>query len=129
VVVHGLEELSSLLRETTEQLNREPSRRAEAAAELRQLLEELKSGLKGTMENLMRPALGLSCEAYAESLHLAEGARAVAEKLKRTPGRRAGLVQAATAIERAARCLSLLSEAALDRAVALGNETILVTPP
>ena len=129
VVVHGLEELSSLLRETAEQLNREPSRRADSASELRQLLEELKEGLKGVMENLMRPSLGDSCEGYAESARLAETARAVAEKLRRAPARRAGLVQASTAIERGARCLALLSEVALDRAVAVGSETILVSTP
>lgn len=128
VVVHGLEELSSLLRETAEELNREPSRRADCAAELRELLEELKGGLKAVMENLMRPSLGQSCEAYAEGLRIAESARAVALRLKGIH-RRAGLFQAATAIERSARCLSVLSEVALDRAVAVGTETILVAAP
>ncbi|HYK93690.1 MAG TPA: hypothetical protein VEY07_06575, partial [Thermoplasmata archaeon] len=128
VVVHGLEQLSALLRETAEQLNREPSRRAEMGGELRQLLDELTSGLRGVMENLMRPSLGQSCEAYAESVHIADRARQIVDRLKGN-GRRAGLVQAAAAIERSARCLSGLSEVALDRAVAQGTETILVTTP
>ena len=129
VVVHGLEELSALLREAAEELNREPSRRAAAGPELRQLLEEIKNGLKAIIENLMRPSLGASCEAYADSQRLAESARALSDRMKRGSSRRAGLAQATTAVERGARCLALLSEVALDRAVATGTETILVTPP
>ncbi len=128
VVIHALEELSALLGEIANELNREPSRRADRGTELRQLLGELKEGLKGVMESLMHPALGQACDGYAESLRLSEAARALAGEL-RSSTRRNGLYQAVTALERTVRCLSQLSEVALDRAVAQGSETILVSPP
>ncbi len=128
VVVHALEELAALLGETATELNREPSRRADHAPELKQLLTELKDRLKGAMESLMRPSVGQACDGYAESLRLAEAARGLAAQF-RGGSRRAGLIPATAALERSARCLSQLSEVALDRAVAQGSETILVSAP
>ncbi|MCI4368412.1 MAG: AbrB/MazE/SpoVT family DNA-binding domain-containing protein [Thermoplasmata archaeon] len=128
VVVHALEEMGELLREITEELNRAPGSFGATGSELRQLLDRMKDGLKSVMEALMHPTLSGACEAYAESKNLVESARSSAHQLK-GPARKNGVYAATLALQRGAACLSILSQVALDRAVANGAETILVAAP
>jgi AbrB family looped-hinge helix DNA binding protein len=128
VVVHALEQIATLFAEVAEELNREPAAVREYANEVRRLLGELKTRLKGVMETLMRPSLGAACDGYSESRQLSESARSAAMRLK-GPARRSGVLPALLALHRSASCLALLAEVALDRAVAQGSETVLVTAP
>lgn len=128
VVVHALEEIASLLAEISAELNRDPAHLGPAGAEVRVLLSELKANLKSIMESIMRPSLAIACDVHAESLRLADSARSATGRLK-GDARRNGLLAAAHAVQRSARCLALLSQVALDRAVAQGGETILVAAP
>jgi AbrB family looped-hinge helix DNA binding protein len=128
VVVHALEELASVLGEVASELNRTPAEVADPEGEVAALLRDLKASLKGIVETLMRPSLGSACDGFAESVRLSETARTAAGHLKGA-ARRNGLLAATHALGRGASCLALLSEVALDRAVAQGTETILVTPP
>ena len=128
VVVHALEELGGLLGAVAGDVNRAPSELGASAPVLRGLLAELKESLKGVVETLMRPTLSASCEVYAETARLVESARTSAGRLK-GPQRRNGALAAAVGLQRAAGCLAVLSEVALDRAVAQGNETILLAAP
>lgn len=127
VVVHTLEELGDLFAEIAHLLNEAPSRVADGE-DLKGLLGSLKQGLKTVIETIMHPSLARACEAYADSSRLSELARAQGLKV-RGPARRHGLYAATVALQRSAACLSVLGEVAIDRAVAAGNETILVTPP
>jgi hypothetical protein len=126
VVVHALEEVGLILAEVTEELNQDPQGLRENSGDLRELLATFKVNLKAVVESLMHPELGGACEAYAEILRLVDGARTSARQLK-SSARRNGVYQATAALQRAAGCMGALSEVALDRAVAAGNESVLLT--
>ncbi len=128
VVVQSLEDLGGLLSEIAAELNREPATLKDARDVLGPVLGELKEHLKAVVEMLMRPSLAASCESHADLTRLVESARTAAKRLKGPSGRN-GARAAARALERAAVCLAGLGESALDRAVAAGNETILLTAP
>jgi len=128
VVVHALEQIAELFAEVAQELNREPAASLENADDIRRLLQELKAGLKGVIESLMRPSLGAACDCYAESRQLSDAARGAALRLKGA-ARRSGVLPALLALQRGASCLTLLAAVALDRAVAQGSETVLVTAP
>lgn len=127
VVVHALDELGALLTEMARELDADPTARDGLAAAMGPLLAALKAGLKSVMDALMRPSLADACDAHAESTRLAEAAQAVGRGLKRAQRRRGAFV-ATLAVQHGAACLTTLSEVALDRAVQLGNETILISP-
>jgi len=127
VVVHALEELGPLLAEIAREIQRAPPPR-HADAGFRTMLAEFKVSLKAVVETLVRPSLSQACEAYAESIRLAESARSALAGVK-GPARKSGLPGALAALQRGATSLSILAQAALDRAVAAGNETILVQTP
>jgi len=128
VVVHALEELAGLLGECATELNREPVRRAEPTGELKEVLEELKTGLKLVMETLMRPSVEGACDGYAESQRVVASAHVATRHLRR-PGQRAAVGWASSSLDRAAGCLALLSEIALDRSVAQGTEPAITLAP
>ena len=128
VVVQTLEEMGDLLQEITATLNEEPARLAGADPGIAEILDGLKGGLKAVVESLMHPSLARATEAYSESVRLKELAHSVARRQK-GPARKSGLYLAALALERTAGRLSALAEVAVDRAVAVGTETILVTAP
>ncbi|MCI4331715.1 MAG: AbrB/MazE/SpoVT family DNA-binding domain-containing protein [Thermoplasmata archaeon] len=128
VVVHSLEEIGDHLSEITDELNHKPSERSPTDPEIQQLLAALKGGLKEVVEALMHPSLGRACDAYAESTRLTAVARATSHRAKGA-ARKNGRYASAVSLQRASSCLAALSEVAIDRAVAGGNETILVTAP
>ncbi len=127
VVVHMLEELGELLAHVAQEVNRAPSSyRAGGAVAL--CLPELRQHLKGIVEALMHPSLPAACESYGEVARLRAG-------LVTVPGRRtrSGRTPARgtdgsmhLALERSAACLGTLAEVAIDRAVAIGTETVIV---
>ncbi len=125
VVVHALEEVGKMLAEVGEELNREPVDLKATENQLSRLLDDLKTGLKSVVDILMRPSLGGACDACAENLRLAEAARSSAKQL-RAPARRNGIYHATVAVQRAASCLAVLSEIALDRAGSAGTETVML---
>ncbi len=128
VVVAALEELGELLAESVGALNRDPSELGDAGTDVLPLIAGLKSGLEDIVETLMHPSLGRACEAYGENARLSTIAQEAADMLK-GPARRNGTFHALSGFNRAAACLTSLGAVAIDRAVAVGNETILVTPP
>ncbi len=126
VVVHALEELASLFGEALSSLNEEASRLTAVAREaLAARLPEMKAHLKAVVDALMHPSLDHACEVYRQSRQI-EDSLAVPGRTAR--GRAAGpiLPVASHRLQRGVGCLSLLAEVAIDRAVASGNETILV---
>ncbi|MCI4358765.1 MAG: AbrB/MazE/SpoVT family DNA-binding domain-containing protein [Thermoplasmata archaeon] len=127
VAVHALEELGGIVGEIARELHEGDPDSGPDDAALPALLEELKLGLKTTVETLMHPSLPAACDAFAESAHLAESARARARVLK-GPARRSGVYAATIGVQRSAACLTILSEVALGRAVSAGNSTVLLTP-
>jgi AbrB family looped-hinge helix DNA binding protein len=128
VVVHSLEEIGGHLAEIADELNAKPSERSPTDPDLRQLLAAIKGGLKEVVEALMHPSLGRACDAYAESTRLTGVARTTSQKAKGA-ARKNGRYASAVSLHRASACLAALAEVAIDRAVAGGNETILVTAP
>lgn len=128
VVVHALELLGELLAEAAEELNRSPSHAGDGSVALRGLFAEVKDDLAQVVETLMHPSLSGACEAYAESVRLAETAKSVERELK-SPAKRTGIRSAVGALYRAAGALGAIAEVSLDRAVALGSETILLDAP
>lgn len=126
VVVHALEELGALVGDLAEDLNRDTSAARPFDPALPGMLAELKQGLKTAVETLMRPGLTPACEGYEESARLIESARSAAKAVK-GGGRSVGLRATMTSLQRSAACLAVLSEVALDRAVAAGNETFLLS--
>jgi AbrB family looped-hinge helix DNA binding protein len=127
-VVHALEEIGDHLSEVATELNGHPTDRSPSDADLQRLLGELKAGLKEVVDALMHPALGRACDTYAESLRLVAAAKSTSKKAKGV-ARRNGRYASSVSLQRASACLASLSEVAIDRAVAGGNETILVTAP
>ncbi|MGC2033884.1 MAG: AbrB/MazE/SpoVT family DNA-binding domain-containing protein [Thermoplasmata archaeon] len=126
VVVHALDEVGKMLGEIAEELNRDPAALREASGDLLPLFEDLKSGLKSVVETLMHPSLGDACDTYAQNLRLVAEARSSAKMLKGM-ARKNGVYHATVALQRAAACMTVLSEVALDRAVAVGHESVLLT--
>ena len=127
VVVHSLQELGALLSEIAVLLDGSRERPASDTAALMARLGEVKVGLKAVVDTLIRPSLGEACEAYAQVNALGSSARESADRMGVT-ARRAGLHAATVATQRRAAGLSTLAEVAVDRAVSLGNETIVVSP-
>jgi AbrB family looped-hinge helix DNA binding protein len=126
VVVHALEELGELLGETASVLNQDPTRFGGDEEALEQLLPELKTQLKSVVDALMHPSIEGACDVYSEAGRLVETAASAAQHLK-APARKNGLYGATLALQRGAGCLTLLAEVAIDRAVAIGSESVLVS--
>ncbi|MGA7923186.1 MAG: AbrB/MazE/SpoVT family DNA-binding domain-containing protein, partial [Thermoplasmata archaeon] len=125
VVVHTLEEVGDILAELTLGLNHDPIELKDSSADLKRLLAEFKTTLKAVVDTLMHPDLSGACDGYAETLRLTGDARESARLLK-GPARRNGTYAATVTLQRAAACICALSEVALDRAVAVGNESVLL---
>jgi AbrB family looped-hinge helix DNA binding protein len=126
VVVHALEELTSHYGEALSLLNEEATKLGpEASASLGERLPELKGRLKDVVEALMHRSLERACEVYQGN-----GASAQASfDPRRSRGSGRGPASARLArhlLERSGLCVDLLAELAIDRAVAAGNETVLV---
>jgi len=124
VVVHALEELSEMFGETLTVLGDGADELTpDVVAVLAATVPALKVQLKSVVEALMHPSLDNACGVFQESGPASLGAlpftRALARK---APAARL----AHDHLQRGARCLSLLAEVAIDRAVASGSETILV---
>jgi phosphate uptake regulator len=125
VVVHALEELAQLFRGTLDALNSETARLPAGARELfAGQLVEVKTHLKAVVDALMHPSLDHACEVYHQSSRIedAVSAQVGAARASRYP---APVRPMSHLLQRGASCLSLLAEIAIDRAVAVGNETIL----
>jgi AbrB family looped-hinge helix DNA binding protein len=125
VVVHALHEMGELLEDVASRVQAAPDLSVAAWSELSPLLTELKGNLKAVVDALMHPSLGEACDAFSASNHLAEAARSVTRGMNGA-GRRSGLQAATSALERSAASLTSIAEVALDRAVSMGNETVLV---
>ena len=126
VVVHALEELAELFGEALEVLNEGvPGKSDPAADALAAFLPELKEQLKSVVEALMHPSLDHACEVYHAGDILGDETPSNAERRVPALGHR-GARPAAQLLQRGAACLGLLAAVAIDRAVAAGNETILV---
>jgi AbrB family looped-hinge helix DNA binding protein len=126
VVVHALEELATLFGEALTSLNGEAARlSAENAGSIAVVLPEIKEHLKAVVDALMHPSLDHACEVYHASARVGEGAAAA--PLRGGPSRRStGAWATSHLLSRSSTCLALLAGVAIDRAVAAGNETILV---
>ena len=125
VVVQALDELAELFDATLGALNEEASGLSAAAVEsLASYLPEMKSQLKDVVDALMHPSLDHACGVYHEGARLDEGVAPIGRK--NGSGKRPVARPASHLLQRSARCLSLLAEIAIDRAVAAGNETIMV---
>ncbi len=126
VVVHALEELAEMYAEALGILNRQASRLGSASSSsLAETLPELKAHLKEVVDALIHPSLDHACEVY----HGGAGTLRAAVRDRSGRGAAAGstsLRPVTQLLERSAGCLELLAEIAIDRAVAAGNETILV---
>ena len=126
VVVHALEELAELFDASLTALNEEaPTLAAGAIESLGAYLPAMKSQLKDVVEALMHPSLDQACGVYNEGTRLDETALVPGER-KNGASKRGGSRPASHLLQRSARCLSLLAEIAIDRAVAAGTETIMV---
>jgi phosphate uptake regulator len=126
VVVHALEELSELFGEALGALNEGvPSRGDPAAESLASYLPEVKEQLKNVVEALMHPSLDQACTVYHAGDLLGDASVVAVERRPPALGHR-GARPAAQLVQRGAACLALLASVAVDRAVASGNETILV---
>lgn len=126
VVVHALEELTSYYAESLALLNSEaPKLGAETSGPLAIRIPELKERLKDVVDALMRRSLERACEVYqggASSVRPSSEPRRSAVPSKGPASARL----ARHLLERSALCVDLLAELAIDRAVAAGNETVLV---
>ncbi|HEV2520086.1 MAG TPA: AbrB/MazE/SpoVT family DNA-binding domain-containing protein [Thermoplasmata archaeon] len=127
VAVHALEELGGIVGEIARELHDGELNGSAADPALPRLLEELKIGLKSSVDTLMHPTLPAACDAFAESARLADSARTRARGLK-GHARKTGVYAATVGVQRSAACLAILSEVALDRAVSAGNTTVLLAP-
>ena len=126
VVVHALEELSSYYGEALTHLNTEADKLgSESATVLTARLPELKERLKEVVDALMHRSLERACAVYQGG---GIGERDVVETRRSlTPAHGPASARLARRLlERSALCVDLLAELAIDRAVAAGNETVLV---
>jgi len=126
VVVHALEELSSYYGEALELLNEEANKLGpDTATALGERLPELKARLKDVVDALMQRSLERACEVYQGGTNAARLRTDARRNL--TPGRGPASARLARhLLERSGMCVDLLAELAIDRAVAAGNETVLV---
>lgn len=127
VVVQTLEEIGRLLAGVTETFNRHADDDPRELEGLPGLLGEMKTGLKSVVDTLMHPTLTAACDAYAESYRLQVAADDLGRRAKAT-ARKNGISAAIWALGLSASRLSSLAEVALDRAVASGNEMVLLSP-
>jgi AbrB family looped-hinge helix DNA binding protein len=125
VVVHALREMGELLEDVAGRVQAAPDQPVVAWSELSPLLTELKGSLKSVVDALMHPSLGEACDAFSASTHLAEAARSASRGMNGA-ARRSGLTAATSALERSAASLTSIAEVALDRAVSMGSERVLV---
>jgi len=126
VVVHALEELAELFDSSLAALNQDATTLSTATVDaLSVYLPEMKSQLKSVVEALMHPSLDQACGVYNEGARLDPGARPSGDGRGGAP-RRIPARPVSHLLQRSARCLSLLAEIAIDRAVASGTETIMV---
>ncbi|HTT16645.1 MAG TPA: AbrB/MazE/SpoVT family DNA-binding domain-containing protein [Thermoplasmata archaeon] len=126
VVVHALEELTSYYGEALALLNDDADRLAgENGAPITHRVPELKSRLKDVVDALVHRSLERACEVYqgGTSTFRPNGENRRASVPARGP---AGTRLARHLLERSGLCVDLLAELAIDRAVAAGNETVLV---
>jgi len=126
VAVYTLEELSELFGGALAALYAENSKLPEEIREsLAGYLPEMKGHLKAVVEALMHPSLDHACDVYHQNACFGETLETVARR-----GRRSGVSIGARAtvqwLPRSAECLALLSELAIDRAVAAGSESVLI---
>jgi AbrB family looped-hinge helix DNA binding protein len=125
VVVHALEEISTLFSEALTVLNDGvPPKSDPAAEELAAYMPELKTQLKGVVDALMHPSLDHACQVYHAGGILDDITLRPVDR--RGPAARGAARPATVLLQRGAACLSLLAEVAIDRAVSLGNETVMV---
>ncbi len=125
VVVHALEELASCYSEALSLLNAEADKLgAEVGAPFVARIPEVKDRLKDVVDALMQRSLGRACEVYqaGEELRLTIDPRRALSPAKGPASARL----ARHLLERSSVCVDLLAELAIDRAVASGNETVLV---
>ncbi|MGA7861136.1 MAG: AbrB/MazE/SpoVT family DNA-binding domain-containing protein [Thermoplasmata archaeon] len=125
VVVQTLEEIGRLLAGISETFNRHAGDEPSELEGLSGLLGEMKVGLKSVVDSLMHPTLTAACDAYAESCRLQVAADDLGHKAK-AAARKNGISAAIWALGLSASRLSSLAEVALDRAVASGNEMVLL---
>jgi hypothetical protein len=125
VVVQTLEEIGRLLAGISETFNRHATDEPGELEGLSGLLGEMKVSLKSVVDTLMHPTLTAACDAYAESFRLKSAASDLGHKAK-SAARKNGISAAIWALELSASRLSSLAEVALDRAVASGNEMVLL---
>ena len=128
VVVQTLEEIGRLLAGIADTLNHHASDEAGQLDGLGALLNELKVGLKSVVDTLMHPTLTAACDAYAETFRIKLAATELGNKSK-VQARKNGLGAAIWALGLSASRLSSLAEVALDRAIATGNEMVLLASP
>jgi len=126
VVVHTLEELSAYYGEALSLLNEEAGKLgAGAASGITTLLPELKLRLKDVVDALMQRSLERACEVYQRATS-GEGAAIDPRRALPLAKGSASARLARHLLERSGLCVDLLAELAIDRAVAAGNETVLV---
>jgi AbrB family looped-hinge helix DNA binding protein len=126
VVVHALEELASYYEEALGLLNEEAAKLgSESATALAGRIPELQARLKDVVDALMHRSLERACEVYQGG---ANGERAdFLSRRNFVPARGPPTARLARhLLERSGLCVDLLAELAIDRAVAAGNETVLV---
>ncbi len=124
VVVHALEELATILSEALAALNAEGGKlTVGSGGPLADRLPEIKARMKSVIDALMHPSLGSACEVYHDG---GDERRAVPAGHRRAGRSPPAVREALGLLDRSAVCLSLLSAVAIDRAVAVGTETILV---
>ncbi len=125
VVVHALEELTTLFGDALRALSENvPPKSDPSAEELGAYMTELKGQLKSVVDAFMHPSLDHACEVYHAGGVL--DASSLRPLSPRGPVPRGAARPATLLLQRAAACLSLLAELAIDRAVAIGTETIMV---
>jgi phosphate uptake regulator len=127
VVVQTLEEVGRLLAGIAETFNHHAHDDPKELDGLSGLLGEMKLSLKSVVDTLMHPTLTAACDAYAESGRLQIAAQDLGQKAK-AAARKNGISAAIWALGLSASRLSSLAEVALDRAVASGNEMVLLAP-
>jgi phosphate uptake regulator len=125
VVVHALNEMGELLADVANRIEQSSGSPRFDWPELTPLLSELKVDLKGVVDALMHPCLGDACEAFAQAAHLIEATRGAAKSVKGA-ARRTTILPATSALERSAVSLTSIAEVAVDRAVSIGTESVLI---
>ena len=126
VVVHALEELAAHYGEALTLLNQEADHLGtDLPGPLAERLGELRARLKDVVDALMHRSLARACEVYQGG----SPAERAPVRARRSLGPSKGPASARLArhlLERSGLCVDLLAELAIDRAVAAGNETVLV---